>query len=198
MRAVGATQGRSGGSPRSFVRGVRGWAISLPESPDLCAGGWVRCLVSWARGLRAWAPVTNLTAHALATWLYALSGLHNGAQWGVPRASVKGIRGRALRVPRLPLFGACGWGQLPTGRGCGVRAGEPALPTGRVSLRPLSSLKGSACLGTFSRNVAWCLLCALSWSAAPRGRCCLAAFHVPCLWSAACLSGVPLGPVSVL
>ena len=50
-------------------------------------------------------------------------------------------------------------------------------------------------LGTCSCAVVWCVLCALSGFAAPSGRCCLAPVRVPWLWPAACLSGVPRGPV---
>ena len=49
-------------------------------------------------------------------------------------------------------------------------------------------------LGTCSCAVVRCVLCALSGSAAPGGRCCLAPVRVPWLWPAACLSGVPPGP----
>ena len=49
-------------------------------------------------------------------------------------------------------------------------------------------------LGTCSRAVVRCVLCALSGFAAPDGRYCLATCHVPWLWPAACLTGVPVGP----
>ena len=49
-------------------------------------------------------------------------------------------------------------------------------------------------LGTCSRAVVRCVLCAPSGSAAPGGHCCLAPVRVPWLWPAACLSGVPRGP----
>ena len=50
-------------------------------------------------------------------------------------------------------------------------------------------------LGTCSRAVVRCVLCALSGCVSPGGRCCLAPVRVPWLWPAACLSGVPRGPV---
>ena len=49
-------------------------------------------------------------------------------------------------------------------------------------------------LGTCSRAVVRCVLCAYFGFAAPGGRCCLAPVRVPWLWPAACLSGVPRGP----
>ena len=49
-------------------------------------------------------------------------------------------------------------------------------------------------LGTCSCAVVRCVLCALSGFVAPGGRCGLAPVHVPWLWPAACLSGVPRGP----
>ena len=49
-------------------------------------------------------------------------------------------------------------------------------------------------LGTCSRAVVLCVLCALSRFVAPGGRRCLAPVRVPWLWPAACLSGVPRGP----
>ena len=49
-------------------------------------------------------------------------------------------------------------------------------------------------LGTCSRAVVRCVLCALSGFAAPGGRCCLAPVRLPWLCWAACLSGVPRGP----
>ena len=36
----------------------------------------------WLRGVRAWGPVTNPTADALASWLCALWGRHEGARGG--------------------------------------------------------------------------------------------------------------------
>ena len=54
----------------------------------------------WVRGVRGWGPVTYPTAPALASWLCALSGLHEGAQGGAPLAWAWGVRCRALSHPR--------------------------------------------------------------------------------------------------
>ena len=67
------------------------------------------------------------------------------------------------------------------------------LGTLRARTRP--SRRRLVFLGTRSRAVARCVLCALSGFAAPGGRCCLAPVRVPWLWPAPCVSGVPRGPV---
>ena len=66
-RAVGAAQGRPGGAPPAWVWGVRGWALSHPRLPALWAGcrGPLPAGCGWG-GMRAWGPVTNPTARALA------------------------------------------------------------------------------------------------------------------------------------
>ena len=65
----------------------------------------------------------------------------------------------------------------------------------RVRTHP--SIRRQVLPGTCSRAVVRCVLCALSGSAAPGGRCCLARVRVPWLWPAACLSSLPRGPALV-
>ena len=81
--------------------GVRGRALSQPR-PLVLLG--VRpgptTLWLWVRGVGAWGPVNNPTERALASWLCALWGRHEGARGGAPPASVWGVRGRALSHPR--------------------------------------------------------------------------------------------------
>ena len=94
-----------GGAPLAWVLGVRGRALSHPRLPAL----WARCggplpTGCGCRGVQAWGPVTNPTAHALASWLWALWGPHEGARGGAPPAWVWGVRGRALSHPRLPAL----------------------------------------------------------------------------------------------
>ena len=60
-------------------------------------------------GCGAWGPVTNPTARALASWLCALWGWHEGSRGGAPFASVWGVRDRAFRQPRPPVI----WGVRP-------------------------------------------------------------------------------------
>ena len=85
-------------------------------------------------GVRAWGPVTNRTARALASWLCALLGRHEGARGGAPLAWVWGVHGQALSHPRLLALWAGCRGPLPTGCGCGgVRAWRPVTsPTARA------------------------------------------------------------------
>ena len=100
--------------------GVRGWALSHPRLPALwagCRGPLPTCC--GCGGVRAWGPVTNPTARALASWLCALWRRHEGAWGGAPPAWVWGVRGRALSHPRLPALWAGCRGPLPTGCGCG-------------------------------------------------------------------------------
>ena len=83
LRAVGAGRGRPGGAPRAWAWGVRGWALSHPRLPAL----WAGCrgplpTGCGCGGVRAWGPVTDPTARALASWLCALWGRHEGARGG--------------------------------------------------------------------------------------------------------------------
>ena len=154
----------------------------------------------WVRGVRAWGPVTNPTARALASWLCALWGPREGV-WGgrhlpvcwasgagrsptsdrpsfghearahyplalgagvgtrhqphsarscelalraagaarerlggAPRACVWDVRGWALFHARLPVFGVCGHGPLPTGCGCGGCGRRAPSPTPQRAL----------------------------------------------------------------
>ena len=131
----GRHEGARGGAPLARVWGVRGRALSHPRLPAL----WAGCLGPLptgcgSGGVRAWGPVTNPTARALASRLCALWGQHEGARGGAPPAWVCGVRGRALSHPRLPALWAGCRGPLPTGCGCGgVRAWGPVTnPTARA------------------------------------------------------------------
>ena len=67
LRAVEAARGRPGGAPPAWVWGVRSRALSLPRLPALwagCRGPLPTCC--GCGGVRAWGPVTNPTARALA------------------------------------------------------------------------------------------------------------------------------------
>ena len=83
LRAVGAAQGRPGGAPPAWVWGVRRRALSHP----LLSALWAGCrgplpTGCGCGGVRARGPVTNPTARALACWLCALWGQHEGARGG--------------------------------------------------------------------------------------------------------------------
>ena len=132
--AVGAARGRPGRAPPAWVRGVRGQVLSHPRLLVLLGvrpGPTTHWL--WVRGVRAWGPVTNLTARALASWLCALWGRHEGARGGrlLPGCGASGV-GRSP-IPDHSSFRACGRGPLPTGCGCGgCGRGDPSPTPQRV------------------------------------------------------------------
>ena len=128
LRAVGAARGRPGGAPLAWVSGVRGRALSHPR-PLVRSGvrpgpttHWL-----WVRGVRAWEPVTNPTARALASWLCALWGRHEGARgWRLLSGCGASGDGRCP-IPDLSSVRVCGRGPLPTGCGCvGCGRGDPS------------------------------------------------------------------------
>ena len=88
------------------------------------------------RGLRACGPVINPTARALASWLCALWGRHEGARGGrlLPGCGASGV-GRSP-TPDHSSVRACGRGPLPTGCGCGgCGRGDPSPTPQRALLR---------------------------------------------------------------
>ena len=97
----GRHEGAWGGALLAWVWSVRGRALSQPPTTRPFGGAagahypWL-----WVRGVRAWGPVTIPTARALASWLCALWGRHEGALGGAPLAWVWGVLGRALSRPR--------------------------------------------------------------------------------------------------
>ena len=126
--AVGAARGRPGGAPLAWVWGVRGRALSHPRLLVRLAvrpGPTTQSL--WVRGMRAWGPLTNPTARALASWLCALCGRHECARGGrlLPGCGAFGD-GRSP-TPDFSFVRACGRGPLPTGCGCGgCGRGDPS------------------------------------------------------------------------
>ena len=118
-------------------------AVGRPGSGALPARGPLSTGLGCG-GVRAWGPVTNPTAGALASWLCALWGRHEGARGGAPLARVWGVRGRALYHPRLPALWAGCRGPLPSGCGCGgMRAWGPVTnPTARALASWLCALWG--------------------------------------------------------
>ena len=102
-----AARGRPGGGVSCLGVGRPG----LGAHPRTTAGSWgVRPRPAtywlWVRGLWAWGPVTNPTACALASWLCALWGQHEGAQGAVFLSWVPGVRGWALPHARPPILEA--------------------------------------------------------------------------------------------
>ena len=137
LRAVGAARGPSGGAPLAWMWGVRGRALSHPR-PLVCSGvrpgpttHWL-----WVPGMRAWGPVTNPTVRALASWLCALWGRHEGPRGGrlLPGCGASGDGPSA--TPDHSSVRACGRGPLPTSGGCGGWGhGDPSPTPQRALLR---------------------------------------------------------------
>ena len=112
-------EGARGGAPPAWVWGVRGRALSHPRLPAL----WAGCrgplpTGCGCGGVRAWGPVTNPTSRALASWLCALWGRHEGARGGASCLGVGRTGSGALPPPTArPLGGLAGptthwlWGQ---------------------------------------------------------------------------------------
>ena len=123
--------------PPAWVWGGRGRALSQPQQlvrSGVRPGSTTHWL--WVLGVRAWGPVTNPTARALASWLCALWGRHEGARGGrlLPGCGASGD-GRSL-TPELSSLRAYGRGPLPTGCGCGgCGHGDPSPTPQRVLLR---------------------------------------------------------------
>ena len=137
LRTVGAAGAGPGGARLAWSRGVRGRQLFHPRPlvlSGLRPGPTTHWL--WVRGVQAWRPVTNPTARALASWLCALLGRHEGARGGrlLPGCGVSGV-GRSPTPDHLS-FRACGRGPLPTGCGCGeCGRGDPSTTPQRALLR---------------------------------------------------------------
>ena len=137
LPAVGAAPGRPGGLQFLPGCGASGGRRSpAPDRPffwDVRPGLTTHWL--WVREVWAWGPVTNPTARALASWLSALWGPHEGARGGgglLPGGRGSGV-GRSPTPDRLS-FGGCGPGPLPTGCECGGCRREDPSPTPQRAL----------------------------------------------------------------
>ena len=109
-----------GGAPLAWVWGVRGRAHSHPRLPAL----WAGCrgplpTGCGCGGVRAWGPVTNPIARALASWLCALWGRQEGARGGrlLPGCGASGV-GRSPTNDCLPITH---WLWVRGGAGVGTR-----------------------------------------------------------------------------
>ena len=120
VRCGGGTRVPRGGASLASVWGVRGWALSHPRPPILWGlrpGPTTHLL--WVREMRAWEPVTNPTGRALASWLCALWGRHEGAPGGchLPGCGASGV-GRSPTLDR-PSFGCAAGARYPLAVGAG-------------------------------------------------------------------------------
>ena len=137
LRAVGAEIGCPGGAPLAWAWGVRGRAFSHPQLPAL----WAGCRGPLPTGCgcggpRGWGPVTNPTARALASWLCALWGRHEGAREGrfLRGCGASGV-GRSP-TPNCPPSGRAAGDHYPLAvdaGGCG--RGDPSPTPQRALLR---------------------------------------------------------------
>ena len=121
LRAVGAARECPGGAPPARVWLVRGRALSHPGPlvlPGVRPGPTTHWLL--VRGMRAWGPVTNPTARALASWLCELWGRHEGAQGGrlLPGCGASGV-GPSLTSEPLVLSGVRRGAHYPLAVGAG-------------------------------------------------------------------------------
>ena len=141
LHALGAARGRLGGAPPACSWGVRGRALSHPRLPALWAGCQGPLPTGWGcGGLRAWGPVTDPTARALATRLCALWRRHEGASRGRVLPGCGGPGSGALPpLTARPLGGLPGttihWLWVRGGAGVGTRhqtdSARSCVPWGR-------------------------------------------------------------------
>ena len=156
----GRHEGARGGAPPAWVWGVRGRALSHPRLPALWAGCWSPLPTGCGcGGARAWGPVTNPTARALASWLCALWRRHEGAREGGASCLGVGRPGSGA----LPPPTARPSGGSPSCCACAYPAwpGQAGRPPGRVLVRLTYPLA---------------FLASLFACSAPSGR------GLPCLW----------------
>ena len=113
----------------------RGRALSHPRLPTL----WAGCrgplpTGCGCGGVRAWGPVTNPTARALASWLCALWGRHEGARGGrlLPGCGASGV-GRSP-IPDCPPSGRAAGAHYPLAVGAGGCERRDPSPTPQRAL----------------------------------------------------------------
>ena len=136
-RRGGGGRASPGGVPSAVVRGVWGQVLPLPRLPAL----WAGCrgplpTGCGCGGVRVWGPVTNPTARALASWLCALWGRHEGARGGrlLPGCGASGV-GRSPG-PDCPPSGRAAGAHYPLAVGAGGSGrGDPSPIPQRALLR---------------------------------------------------------------
>ena len=136
-RRAGCGRASPGGVPYAVVRGVCGQALPLPRLPALWAGHRGPLPTGCGcGGVRAWGPVTNPTARALASWLCALFGRHGGARGGrlLPGCGASGVK--RSPTPHCPPSGGAAGAQYPVAVGAGgCGRGDPSPTPQRALLR---------------------------------------------------------------
>ena len=151
-------EGARGGAPPAWVWAVRCRALSRPRLPALWTG-WQGPLPTGCGcgGVRARGPITNPTARALASWLSALWGRHEGARGGASCLGVGRPESGTLPPPTArPLGGLPGpttnWLWVRGGAGVGTRhqphsARSFELPLRAMEVAPRRPGGGASCLG---------------------------------------------------
>ena len=133
----GRHEGAWGGAPPAWVWGVRCRALPHPRLPAL----WADCrgplpTGCGCGGVQAWGPITNPTTRALASWLCALWGRHEGARGGrlLPGCGASGVS--RSPTPHCPPSGRAAGAHYPlaVGAGGGGR-GDPSPTPQRALLR---------------------------------------------------------------
>ena len=131
----GRHEGARGGrlSPWSGASGV-GRSPTPNCPPSGRAAGAHYPLAVGAGGMRAWGPVTNPKARALASWLCALWGRHEGAQGGrlLPGCGASEV-GRSP-TPDCPLSGRAAGAHYPLAGGAGGCGRRDPSPTPQRAL----------------------------------------------------------------
>ena len=147
LRAVGAARGPPGGAPLAWVWGTVS-GVSRPRLPALWAGcRGPRPTGCGCRGVRAWGPVTNPTARALASWICTLWGRHEGARGGASCPGVGRPGSGALPPPTArPLSGLPGptthWLWARGAAGVGTRHRPHSAPSCELALRAVGAARG--------------------------------------------------------
>ena len=148
LRAVGEAQERSRGAPLASLWGVRGWALSYPRPLVLWnvrpgpTTHW-----RWVRVVRAWIPVSKPTTRALASWLCALWGRHEGA-WGRRPCLVVGLpESGTLPPPTARPLGRAGRAHYPLAvgaedAGVGSRHQPHSVGSCELALRAVGAAQG--------------------------------------------------------
>ena len=146
--AVGAARGGPRGGASCLGVGRTG-SGALPPPTARPQGGLPGPTTHWlrVRGVRAWGPVTNPTARALASWLCALWGRHEGARGGASCLGVGRPGSGVLRPPTArPLSGLPGptthWLWVPGGAGVGTRHEPHSARSFELALRAVGAARG--------------------------------------------------------
>ena len=144
----GRHEGARGGAPPAWVSGVRCRALSHPRLPALWAGCRGPLPTGFGcGGVRAGGPVTNPTARALASWLCALWGRHEGAWGGASCLAVGRPGSGALPPPTArPLGGLPGptthWLWVRVGAGVETRHQPHSARSCELALRAVGAARG--------------------------------------------------------